>query len=71
MAIASLVLGIVSLVVFGIILGPIAIVLGVQAKKRIAASGGQLGGAGMATAGMILGVLGIIGAIIVAVVVFG
>lgn len=71
MAIASLVLGILSLIVFGIILGPIAIVLGTKAKKRIAASGGQVGGSGMATAGMVLGVLGIIGAIIVAAVVFG
>ncbi len=70
-AIASLVVGIVSLIIFGVILGAIAIVLGNKAKKKIAASGGQLGGSGLATAGQILGVLGIIGSIIVLVFILG
>ena len=57
-ATASMVLGIVSLFCFGIVTGIIAIVLSVQAKKEIAASG--QGGASMAKAGLILGIIGVV-----------
>ena len=50
-ATASLILGICSLVVCGIICGPLALVYGNKARNEIDASGGRLGGRGMATAG--------------------
>jgi hypothetical protein len=59
-AIASLVCGIVGLLCFGIILGPIALGLGLSAKKDIAASNGSVTGGGMATAGIVLGVLAVV-----------
>lgn len=57
-ALWSMILGITSLICFGIILGPIAIILSVQAKNEIAASGGRQSGSGQARAGMILGIIG-------------
>lgn len=57
-AIASLVLGIVGVIIFGIILGPLAIVFAVLAKKEIARTG--QGGNGMATAGLVLGIIAIV-----------
>lgn len=65
-AVASLVLGIAGIVitVLAPILGPVALVLGVKAKKRIAESGGAVEGAGIAQAGYILGVIAtVIGAL--------
>jgi hypothetical protein len=63
-AIASLVLGLVSVVlglfvgfVFGLA-GPAAIVLGKHAQRRVDESGGALKGRGLATAGFTLGVVG-------------
>ena len=53
----SLVLGIISVVCCAI-LGPVAIFIGNASRQRIAASGGTLGGGGMATAGFILGIIG-------------
>jgi hypothetical protein len=38
--------------------GPVAIVLGRQARRRADESGGLVGGRGMATAGYILGIIG-------------
>jgi hypothetical protein len=58
-AIAALVLGIVSLFIFGVIAGVIAVVLAVQARKEIDADP-SLGGRGMATAGLVLGIIGIV-----------
>ena len=58
MAIASLVLGIVSLFLFGIIAGPLAIIFGALRVKPGSA------GRGMAIAGIVLGALGTIGAIV-------
>jgi hypothetical protein len=58
-AVASMVCGIVGLMVFGIILGVVAIVLSTRAKKEIQQSAGQLKGQGMATAGLILGIVDI------------
>ena len=60
MSIASLVLGIVWLAGLGSLL---AVILGFISKKRIANSNGQQGGAGLSIAGIILGFVGIAGAI--------
>jgi hypothetical protein len=59
-ATGSLVCGIISLFCFGIILGVVAIALGVIARNEITASGGSQKGEGMALAGIILGALGAI-----------
>jgi hypothetical protein len=59
-AVAALVWGIVSLFICGIICGFVAIAKSNEAKKAIAANP-RYGGAGMATAGMVLGILGLIG----------
>lgn len=56
MAIASMVLGILWLYWIGSIL---ALVFGYVAKKQIAQSGGTQSGAGMATAGIVLGWIGV------------
>jgi Domain of unknown function (DUF4190) len=58
-AIASLVLGIVSLFLFGVIAGVLAIVLGVQARKEIERDP-TVGGRGLAAAGMVLGIIGVV-----------
>ena len=62
-AIAALVCGIGSLLIAGILLGVVAVVLGVFARKEIAANA-QLSGAGMALAGIITGAIGFVLAII-------
>jgi len=56
-ALWSMILGIVGLLCCAIA-SIVAIVLGVQAKKEIAASGGMQTGAGQAQAGFILGIVG-------------
>jgi hypothetical protein len=66
MAIASLVCGLLWFWGVGSILG---IVFGHVAKNQIRASGGREGGRGMATAGQVLGWLGVATAIIVTIVV--
>jgi hypothetical protein len=62
LAIASLVIGIVaipcSLACLGIILGPVAAIMGFISRQRVSASGGTIGGGGMALAGLILGLVG-------------
>jgi hypothetical protein len=58
-AIASLVLGIFGIFSFPIISSIVALVLGVQARREIAASGGWQTGDSMARAGIILGWVGI------------
>lgn len=68
-AIVSLVLGILGIVLccwgIGIILGGVGLYLSMAAKKKIAASNGTLGGAGLAQGGMITSIialaLGVIG----------
>ena len=65
-ATAALVVGILSL--FGVfcygvpslILGPIAIFLGLNARNRIRAAQGTLGGSGFAKAGWIMGTVGLV-----------
>ena len=62
LAIASLVIGILSITCFaaclGIVLGPTAAIMGFIARQRIASSGGAVGGGPLALAGLILGILG-------------
>jgi hypothetical protein len=55
-AVASLVCGIIGLLVCGVILGPIAIVMSNKAKRNIAADPRYTGG-GLATAGLVLGII--------------
>lgn len=72
LAIAALVFGILALVLFwtvfgGIILGIVAIVLGIIGMRK--ASKGTGGGRGMAVTGLVLGILSLIGGIITAIIV--
>lgn len=64
LAIASLVVGILSLVCFlaclGVVLGPTAAIMGFVSRQRISSSGGALGGGTLATIGLILGVFGFV-----------
>ena len=53
----SLILGILSLVCCPI-LGPFAFFIGNGSRNRIQASGGTLGGYGLATGGWVLGIIG-------------
>jgi hypothetical protein len=66
MAVASLVLGLLFLWGVGSIL---AIIFGYQGRNEIDRSGGQITGRGMATAGLVLGWIGIGGAILLTILV--
>ncbi len=58
LAVASLILGIVGIVCcLGVVLGPVAAIMGFISRQRVASSGGTLGGGGLALAGLILGVV--------------
>lgn len=65
-AIAGLILGILSIPgglfygVPGVLSGALAIVFGFVARRRIIRSGGSVGGFGLATAGWILGICGVL-----------
>ena len=59
-AVWALVLGILGITCCGFIASIPAIVLAMQSKKRIAASNGEIKGDGMAQAGFILGVVGVV-----------
>ena len=65
-AIAALVVGLVSVIgaffdgVPGVIMGLVAIFLGLRARGRIKRSNGALGGGGLALAGWIAGVCGLV-----------
>ncbi len=59
-ATTALVLGIISLVFCGLLTGIPAMIVGRNAKREIAQSGGQLGGEGIATAGFVTGLIGTI-----------
>jgi hypothetical protein len=67
LAIASLVIGILSLVCsficLGVVLGPTAAIMGFISRQRIATSGGMLGGGGLAIAGLVLGIVGFIASV--------
>jgi hypothetical protein len=56
-ATVALILGILGIVACSVV-APFALVIGRRAVKEIDASGGRLGGRGMAQAGFILGVIG-------------
>gem|GEM_PF-6595292 len=60
-ATTAMVLGIIGLFVAGMILGIIALVMGLKAKKAISENPGMYGGSGKATAGIVLGIIGIVG----------
>jgi ABC-type phosphate transport system permease subunit len=59
-AIGSLVCGILGLFVFGVILGAIAIGLGVSAQRSIRRDPLMKKGNGMATAGVVLGIIDVV-----------
>lgn len=59
LAVASLVCGIVGLLILTIVLSPLAIIFGVRARGQIARAGGAQKGQGLATAGMVLGIVGV------------
>lgn len=67
----ALVLGILSILLCPLC-GPFAIALGRKAEQQVRASGGQLGGGGIATAGKILGIIGCVflGLLVVALLLF-
>lgn len=56
-ATASMILGILGLLLCGL-LSPIALFMGISARRRIQESGGYLGGDGQATAGIVMGAIG-------------
>jgi uncharacterized protein DUF4190/zinc ribbon protein len=68
-ATVSLIFGILSWVILPVIGAIVAIIAGHMARREIRASGGQLGGSGLATAGLILGYAHI-GLVILACIVF-
>ena len=67
LAIASLVIGIFSIpcsfFCLGLILGPIAAIMGFISRQRINSSGGTLGGGTLALIGLILGILGFVASV--------
>ena len=65
LAIGALIAGILSLVCawplcLGVLLGPAAAIMGFISRQRVAASGGAVGGGGLALAGLILGIVGFV-----------
>jgi len=66
MAVASLVLGIISVIswCFGIVPGILAIIFALQAKKELREKP-WMSGAGMATAGLVLGIVGVVLAVFI------
>jgi hypothetical protein len=65
----SLVAGILSVTVCGLIVGIIAIIVGNQAQAEIAASGGTQGGEGRAKWGIILGWISVVLSVVVGIIV--
>ena len=67
LAIASLIIGILSLVCsvicLGVLLGPTAAIMGFISRQRIASSGGTLGGGTLAVIGLILGIVGFLASV--------
>jgi Domain of unknown function (DUF4190) len=60
LAVAALVCGIVGLIIFSIVLGPLAVIFGIRGRRQIDASGGAQKGRGMATAGIVLGIVAVV-----------
>lgn len=69
-AVASLVCGILGLFICGLVLGIIAITKAQEAKRAIA-SDPRYSGGGMATAGMVLGIIDLVGFVITMLITFG
>jgi len=69
-AVASLVLGILGFFICGLVLGIIAITKAQEAKRAIASDPRYTGG-GMATAGMVLGIIDLVGFVITMLITFG
>jgi hypothetical protein len=67
LAIASLIVGILSLVCavacLGVVLGPAAAIMGFISRQRIASSGGMLGGGTLAMIGLVLGIVGFLASV--------
>ena len=67
LAIASLICGLVGTVCFficlGVLLGPIAAIMGFISRQRITSSGGALGGGTLALVGLILGIVGFVASV--------
>jgi len=57
-ATVALVLGILSLLPCCWVVGPVAFFIGNAARRRIEVAGGTISGGGMATAGMVMGIIG-------------
>ena len=64
MAIGAFVCSIVGQLCLGIVLEPVAIVLAVMARRRIRASHGALKGDGLAVAAIVIGIVGLLLAIV-------
>ena len=64
-ATTSMVLGIVSLIACGLLLGIPAMIVARQAKREIRESGGRVGGDGFATAGFVTGLIGTLWSVLV------
>ena len=59
LAIVSLIAGILGLTFFPVVGSIVAIITGYMAQKEIRESGGAKGGSGMATAGLVMGFIGV------------
>ena len=70
-AVASVVCGVIGLFVAGLIFGCIAISKAAKAKSALAEHPDQYTGGGMATAGMVLGVMDLIGVVFAVIVIMG
>lgn len=65
LAVTSVVLGILGLLLCTLVVaGPGAVVTGVLARRQVARSGGRLAGTGLATAGVVLGAVGTVLAVL-------
>jgi hypothetical protein len=77
MAIAALVVGVIAFVadlfdgVPGVVMGTVAVFLGLSSGRRIKRSGGQLQGGGLALAGWIVGLCAIVLGILIAILFVG
>lgn len=59
MAIISLIAGVLGLTIFPLIGSIVALFVGYMARREIQESGGEIGGEGLATAGIVLGWIGV------------
>jgi len=72
LALVAFVMGVLSVatsvIVVGIVLGPIAAILGYLSYRRIDSSAGRLRGRGLALAGLVLGIAGLAASLVLPVV---